>query len=173
MTFLTDSTLLKKDQAVAQTPSKSGQDAESSLQEQHENSLDTLVAKFYEVLSFRQNPKQDWETFFECLTPEARLINNNGTSPILMSISNFIAIYRSQALQRDFQPFIVAEKDHKTEIFGKIAHRYSYYTIAYPNSSLPKTYGRASLQCILVDKKWRVVSFVWNDYTDESGENFG
>jgi hypothetical protein len=173
MAFLTDSTLLKKERDAAQAQSKSGQAAESGLQGQQESSLDALVAKFYELLSFRQNPKQDWENFFDCLTPEARLINNNGTTPILMSISNFIAIYRSQASQRDFQPFIVTEKNHKTEIFGKIAHRYSYYAIAYPNSALPKTYGRASLQCILVDKKWRIVSFVWNDYTDESGENFG
>jgi len=60
--------------------------------------------------------------------------------------------------------FSEREVAERTEIFGKIAHRFSTYEARFnPDDPEPLAIGINSIQFIKVGDSWHVSSLIWND----------
>ncbi len=52
-----------------------------------------------------------------------------------------------------------------TEVFGKIAHRFSTYALFINEQNDPVSKGINSIQLIKESNLWKVSSMLWNDQT--------
>jgi hypothetical protein len=129
--------------------------------------LNKLTTRLYQSISFPKGGKPNLDDFRELMMPEGRLINNNPDQPMILTPEQFAKIYQSRLDGGGLAEFEEREISHRTEIFGKIAHRFSVYEsrmeIASPH---PFSRGINSIQFLQTEKGWKVFSIVWNDEID-------
>ena len=95
------------------------------------------------------------------------LINNND-DPLIFTIDQFVDAVGYQVSAGSLKSFSEREVAERTEIFGKIAHRFSTYEARFdPEDPEPLTVGINSIQFIKVDDSWHVSSLVWNDEAED------
>jgi len=127
-------------------------DNENSLAE-----IDEAVKELYRVISIKKGEIPDWEKFRSLFFPGAQLISNSGEEPLVWSVEEFIAFYRERIKDKTIEEFYEGEIAQKTEIFGKIAHRFSTY------QAKPYKRGINSIQLLKTENRWLVTSLIWND----------
>jgi hypothetical protein len=126
--------------------------------------IDYITEDFYESLSFQDGELPDLETVKELFYEDGLLVNNSFGKPIKFTAGSFILALESQIATATLKQFMQRELYSKTEIFGKIAQRFSVYEYSFADheiENLPK--GINYIQYILVDDNWRITSMVWND----------
>lgn len=91
-------------------------------------------------------------------------MNCNGDLPQEFSVQQFIDVMEGEIETGGLVAFQEKEIASRTELFGRIAHRFSTYE-AYlnENESEPFSTGINSIQFIQVEGRWYVYSMVWND----------
>jgi len=95
---------------------------------------------------------------------EGRLINNNDDTPAMMSIDQFIDTFNRQLSSDSLRSFYGAEISSRTELFGKITHRFSTYEAAFHLDGAEQSLiGINSIQMITTNQSWIVTSLAWND----------
>jgi hypothetical protein len=83
-------------------------------------------------------------------------------------VQQFIEVVQEQIKSGDLEAFREQEIASKTEVFGKIAHRFSTYEAyirsLYKRKRCSSVYvGFNSIQFIQVAGTWQVTSLAWND----------
>ena len=85
-----------------------------------------------------------------------------------MTVDQFIKAFQEQLSSGTVSSFHEKEVADRTEIFGKIAHRFSTYEAKFDlDAPEPFCIGINSLQYIKVDQSWLVASIIWNDQTED------
>jgi len=83
---------------------------------------------------------------------EGMLINNNG-DPLVMSINQFVEAVDEQHSRGELKSFYEGEIASRTEIFGKISHRFSTYGAKFnPGASEQFSIGINSIQFVEVSR---------------------
>lgn len=119
--------------------------------------IDETMKELYGVITIKKGEIPDWEKFRSLFFPGAQLISNSGEEPLAWSVEEFIAYYRERINDKTIEEFYEGEIAQKTEIFGKIAHRFSTY------EAKPYKRGINSIQLLQTGNKWLVTSLIWND----------
>ena len=128
------------------------------------NLIQLLVDRLYRAISFDPGNRPPIENLRKLFIPEARLINNNADQPSLLTIDQFISAFREQIESGAITSFLENEISHITELFGKVAHRFSTYESRFdPKSVEPFSVGINSIQMLKIGGKWKVSGMVWND----------
>lgn len=137
-------------------------DAASDMQR-----IEAATKALYASICFEAGGEPPVERLRELFMPEGRLIDNNGDEPVVMSVDEFIAAYAQQRAAGHVTAFYEGELSARTELFGKIAHRFSTYEAKFdPAAAEPFSVGINSIQFIKVDHRWRITCMVWNDQTE-------
>lgn len=129
--------------------------------------IDRITRELYSTVSFDKGRQPDLEKLKRLFISEGKLINNNGDSPLIMTVPQFIEAVNQQLAGGALKSFYEGEIAGRTELFGKIAHRFSTYEAKFDLSAPePFCIGINSIQFIKTNDTWRVTSMVWNDQTD-------
>jgi hypothetical protein len=140
-------------------------DFEESGQDQMK--IEELTNSLYSCISFRQGEKPDLARLKSLFIKEGILINNND-DPLIFTIDQFVDAVGYQVSAGSLKSFSEREVAERTEIFGKIAHRFSTYEARFdPDDPETLTVGINSIQFIKVDDSWHVSSLVWNDEAED------
>jgi len=130
-------------------------------------SLDRTVKELYASISFENGRKPDLVKMKSLFIPDAKLVNNNGPRPVVLTVDQFRAVHLDRLLSGIIMSFEEKEVRHVTEIFGKIAHRFSTYETRFDlTDPRPFRVGINSIQFVKQGAHWLVASLVWNDQTE-------
>ena len=126
--------------------------------------IDETVQDLYAAISFVKGETPNYGLLKDLFIPDAKLINNNGDQPLIFNIDSFIDSLKENLANKVFESIFEIEIAYKTDLFGKIAHRFSTYEFRFnPNDENPYTIGINSIQLIQVGNQWKVTSIAWND----------
>ena len=129
--------------------------------------LNRTVKDLYATISFVKGKRPDLPKMKSLFMPEAKLINNTGSKPVVMTLVQFTAVYLERLRSGLVTSFEEKEVSHVTELFGKIAHRFSTYETRFDlTERKPFRVGINSFQFIKSGDRWLVASLVWNDQTE-------
>ncbi len=130
--------------------------------------IDDLTKRLYDSICFKPGEKPPLRTLTGIFIPEGFMVNNDDDLPVIMTVSTFTAFYKEQIAEGRFQSFHETEIKSKTEIYAKIAHRFSTYEARFDiNEKEPIAVGINSIQFVKVDDNWKVSCMVWNNQTEE------
>ncbi|GAB3541595.1 hypothetical protein GCM10027443_41110 [Pontibacter brevis] len=126
--------------------------------------LDELTQTLYQSISFKKGYRPDLHRLPGLFYEGGRLVNNNDELPQEFTVQQFIEAVERQVEAGRLTAFLEQEIVSRTEVFGKIAHRFSTYkAFLNEDDSEPFSIGINSIQFIQVKDKWYVYSIVWND----------
>ena len=129
--------------------------------------LNQTAKELYASISFERGRKPDLAKMKSLFLPDAKLVNNNGPRPVVMTVDQFRAVHLDRLLSGIIMSFEEKEVYHVTEIFGKIAHRFSTYETRFDlTDPRPFRVGINSIQFVKQGDHWQVASLVWNDQTE-------
>lgn len=145
------------------------------------NSIDSIIAALYDVISGPAGKKRDWDRFRSLFAPGARLIPTGlrrppGTAPDApltgkeeygartLTPDDYIA--RSSKLLEE-HGFFEREIARRTEQYGHIAHVFSTYDSRHKlEDAKPFQRGINSIQLMNDGKRWWVISVFWEGETE-------
>ena len=129
--------------------------------------IDNLTSELYKVICFEVGGHPSVERLNELFIPTANMIRNDGDSPEIMTVKDFIKSYTKRIEDGTIKSFYEDELRHITEIFGTIAHRFSTYETKFDlENPEPFSIGINSIQYIKIGKSWKISSIVWNNQND-------
>jgi len=129
--------------------------------------IDNLTAELYNAICFNVGGHPPVERLKELFIPTANMIRNDGASPEVMTVNDFIKSYTDRISNGTIQSFYEGELKHITEIFGTIAHRFSAYETKFDLANPePFSIGINSIQFIKIGDDWKISSIVWNNQND-------
>jgi hypothetical protein len=144
------------------------------------NSIDSIIAALYDVISGPAGKKRDWDRFRSLFAPGARLIPTGprrppGTAPDApltgkeehgsRALTPEDYITRSSILLEE-RGFFEREVARRTEQYGHIAHAFSTYESRHKaEDAKPFQRGINSIQLMNDGKRWWVISVFWEGET--------
>ena len=137
-------------------------------QQKDRKQIDELTSELYRSICFEIGTQPPVENLINLFIPTANMIRNNGDIPETMTVNDFIVSYKDRINDGSIKSFYEGELNHITEIFGKIAHRFSTYETKFDlTNDKPFAIGINSIQYIKIDNEWKISSIVWNNQTKE------
>ena len=98
------------------------------------------------------------------------LINYNEEAPQVFQVDAFIDQFHDLFKQGIITGLEDREVHHKTKVYDRVAHRYSFYEARVTPEEEPFAVGINSIQLIKIGEDWKVSSMAWND--DSRGDGF-
>ena len=130
--------------------------------------IDKVTDKLYSCICFKEGTKPNLDKLKTLFIPDGKLINNNDKNPVIVSVDQFVKAVNQELSSGTLKSFYEAEISNRTEVFGKIAHRFSTYEAKFDlNASEPFCLGINSIQFIKINHSWLVSSMVWNDQIED------
>ncbi len=128
------------------------------------DNIQVLIDALYASICFDEGKLPDFAALRSSFIENGKLINNNGNMPFIVNIDEFIEVLKNQIATGAVKSFYEKEIFHRTDIFGKIAQRFSTYEARFDKSAVqPFSTGINSIQLIKIGNNWKVTSMVWND----------
>jgi len=129
-----------------------------------EEKIEALARKLYGCISFEPGGKPDFDTLRTIFFDGARLINNSGAKPGVVTVEGYIERFGGAIADGRIPSFQEKEVASRTERFGKIAQRFSTYESRHRvDDPEPFDAGINSVQMMAVDGEWLVTSLIWNN----------
>lgn len=126
--------------------------------------IDQTIEKVFEAISFRKGERPNMYKLIPLFIKEGILINYNEEQPLILKVKDFVDHFEQQVKEGIISELEDKEVRSETKIFGKIAHRFSYYEARFnPSDPTPFAVGVNSIQLIKVNGRWKVTSMAWND----------
>ncbi len=138
-----------------------------SKSEEDLEQINQTAKELYACICFSEGGYPEVDKLTDLMIPDGRMINNNGSDPLIMKADDFIQIYKDKLESGVIKAFYEGEISSKTELFGKVAHRFSTYEKKYDlEEKEPSSLGINSIQFIKVNNKWRISCIAWNEQTE-------
>jgi hypothetical protein len=132
------------------------------------NLIDDLTSELYNAICFEVGDHPSVEKLRELLIPTANMIKNDGGTPEIMTVNDFIKAFNERISDGTIKSFYEGEINNITEIFGTIAQRFSTYKTKFDlDKPEPFSIGINSIQFLKINNKWKISSIVWNNQNDE------
>ena len=130
--------------------------------------INLLTDTLYSAVCFGEDEEAPLGKLDDLFVQGGRLINNNPDSPLIMDTESFVERVKDMIASGKLKSFNEREIYSVTEMFGKIAHRFSTYESRFdPQQTEPFSVGINSIQMVKIKGKWLISSLVWNDRTSE------
>ncbi len=140
----------------------------SLLQKEKEQAIQKRIELLYKSMSFSEGVAPNWTNFHDCFTSSAQFINANLDAPMFLDVRTFAQVLESQINANDIPQLFTQEVSHRTQIFGKVAQRFSVFTNKIELDKQPTTRGVNSIQLICAKGNWLIQSISWyNERTDD------
>ena len=140
----------------------------SSLYKSKEDAIQKRVELLYKSMSFAEGTEPNWTNFHDCFTSSAQFINANLDAPMFLDVRTFAQVLDNQIKQHNIPQIFTEELSHRTQIFGKIAQRFSVFANKIELEGEPTTRGINSIQLICAKGNWLIQSISWyNERTDD------
>ena len=131
--------------------------------------IDRLAKDLYECISFVEGGKPEVEKLRELLIKEARMINTDPEIPVNFGVEEFIESFNEARTVGGLKEFHEKEIAHTTDIFGRIAQRFSTYEARFEiDSRIPAAVGINSIQFVKTDEGWKVSGMCWFNQKENS-----
>ena len=138
------------------------------LQKEKEEAIQKRINLLYESMSFEEGVEPKWSNFYDCFTGNAQFINANLDAPMFLDVRTFAQVLEGQIKQHSIPQLFTQELSHRTQIFGKIAQRFSVFTNKVELNEEPTTKGINSIQLICAKGNWLIQSISWyNERADD------
>lgn len=126
--------------------------------------LKRLTAEFFRAVSFTVDEKPTYSKLHELFIPSGLLIKNSGSAPEIATIAEFIRPRQASVDAGEFTSFHEAEIAETTEVFGRVAQRFSAYVKSGMLKGEPfEARGMISTQFILTPAGWKMSCMAWDD----------
>jgi hypothetical protein len=123
-----------------------------------------LLRRFFAAVSFPAGGSPRYQQLQELFSAEGRLIRNSGEVPQDLGVEQFVLDRQRAVDTGDLTSFDEAELTGRTDVFGRIAHRYSSYTKrGVLGGTAFEGRGMISTQFIQEPDGWRISSMAWDD----------
>jgi len=130
--------------------------------------INQLIADLYSSICFEKGQTPPLDTLRRVFMLGGKMMNNDGDAPLVWTVDEYIERFKGIIANGKFQSFHEVEIAHTTELFGKIAHRFSTYeTRLSLEDEKPYSVGINSIQLIKIGSDWRITCMTWNNQTDE------
>lgn len=130
--------------------------------------INDLTLELYNSICFEIGSVPPVENLKDILLPSAKMIRNSEESPDIMTVDDFIISYKERIADGTIKSFYEGELNNITEIFGKIAHRFSTYETKFDLTvDKPFAIGINSIQYVKIDNYWKISSIVWNNQSND------
>ncbi|WP_291728148.1 hypothetical protein [Bernardetia sp.] len=140
----------------------------SSLYKSKEEAIQKRVETLYKSMSFSEGTEPNWTNFHDCFTSSAQFINANLDAPMFLDVRTFAQVLDNQIKEHSIPQIFTEEVSHRTQIFGKIAQRFSVFANKIELDGEPTTRGINSIQLICAKGNWLIQSISWyNERTDD------
>ena len=126
-------------------------------------SIEQTIHEFYQAMSFQPGEVPPAEKLYDLFIGEGILINNGMDEPLKVNVATFIQAFKENIAKGIFPSLQGKEISHKTDVFGKIAQRFSVYEFRYGSHV---SLGINSIQLIEVKGSWFITSAVWVDQNE-------
>lgn len=128
------------------------------------SNIDVVISTVYDVISGPAGKPRDWELLRSLYHPDARLMpacSPKDQPPRLRVLTVDDFIHRVEGIFAR-ESFWERETRRELEVFGRIAHVLSYYESLHDPKGSPFTSGKKTMQLYFDDKRWWIVSAMWN-----------
>jgi len=125
--------------------------------------IDSTVNAFYQTLSFSQPGANHYDDLVHFFTSQGLLISNVGKEPQVWTASQYISGAKEAFSKQQITLWEEQEVHARTDIFGKVAQRFSTYKIrliAHGMESLRE--GVNAIQLIKQNGTWLITSVAWD-----------
>lgn len=131
--------------------------------------FDPTIGNLYKSIELNDHHSPDWDLLRSLFMDGAHLIHVTESDVYKMSLEEFISNYQEQIDSGSLTAFKEYEIHQDEESFGNIVHVFSTYEAAFttPDGD-SKTRGINSIQLMKTEDKWKIVSIIWFDETDNN-----
>jgi hypothetical protein len=128
-----------------------------------EQELGSLLGDFFAAVSFTDEPPA-YDRLHDLFTEGGRLIRTSGPAPEVTNVEQFVTSRQALVHSGVLRSFQELELMGITEIFGRVAHRFSSYIKHGVMDGVPfEGRGVISTQLIETAGGWRISSMAWDD----------
>ncbi len=126
------------------------------------HSIEAIIHASYEVISGPAGQRRDWERFRSLYATGARLM------PVVSGASPHVRVLSPEDYIRRVEPIFAVENfweretSREVEQIGRIAHVLSHYESLRDPGAAPFERGTNSIQLFYDDRRWWIVSVMWN-----------
>ena len=132
--------------------------------------INATISKLFEAISFEKGSPPNMHKIKDLFIEGGLLINYNEENPQTFRVEEFIDHFNDLYKQGLITGLEDREVHHKTKVYDRIAHRYSFYEARVSPDEKPLAVGINSIQLIKIGEHWKVSSMAWND--DVRGDGF-
>lgn len=125
--------------------------------------INALANAFYKAISFQNVDSNKLDSLNRLFISSGQLIANTGEEPFFLTVKQYIDGTIPESKKEHLTVFEMNETCSKTEIFGKIASRFSTYKLHAKTVLMDyNTAGIYSMQFIKQHNKWLITSVAWD-----------
>jgi hypothetical protein len=140
-----------------------------ALQSADSIQISALANAFYQAISFQNVDSNKLDSLNKFFIPTGQLIANTGKEPFFLTVKQYIDGTIEQSRKERLNVFEMNETCSKTDIFGKIANRFSTYRLHGKTALMDfNTAGIYTMQFIKQDNTWLLTSIAWDKESPNS-----
>jgi hypothetical protein len=127
-------------------------------------SLDDVLARLYEVISFPEGGEPDWDGMKDVFSRHARITRVTPEGTDHLDLPTFCAMAREMLDAGAYTGFHEREVSRRIDHLGAVVHVLSAYeTKRHPTAIDRLGQGVNSIQLVNEEGGWRVVSLCWDE----------
>jgi hypothetical protein len=142
-----------------------GAQAQSALPNPSTDSIliNSVVNDLYQTLSFKKVETHRYDSLTRFFIPQGLLIPAVGAQPLFLTVDQFISGAKENFQKQQITVWEEYETCSRTEVFGKVAHRFSTYKIRLvANGKESLRNGINAFQLIKQHNVWLITSVAWD-----------
>jgi len=129
-----------------------------------DRAISRLLSRLYEVISFPEGGEPDWSGMSDVFSAHARITRITPEGTDYFDLPTFQAMAQELVRVGAYTAFHESEVACRVERFGNVAHVASAYeTRRDPEARACLGRGINSLQLVLENDAWRVLSLCWDE----------
>lgn len=133
--------------------------------------IDELMRQFYRVISFEEGGSPDWEAMQNLFSKHARITRVTPEAVDHLDLQGFRNMAEELIEVGAFTGFFEQEIARRVDRFGSVMHIASAYeTKVSPDACDFIERSVNSIQLVLEDGAWKIVSLCWDDQASSSAE---
>ena len=143
-------------------------DMNSSYQTENDSAaIDAAIATFYQTLSFTSVDQNRYSNLPQLFTAQGVLISAAGDKPYFWTVQQYVQLAADNFRKQKMETWGEQETCSQTNVFGKIAQRFSTYKILYIVAGVETVRsGINAIQLIKENDKWLITCVAWDRASD-------
>lgn len=126
--------------------------------------IDAITAEFFDAFTNCGGRAPEVDCLYNLFIPQAIIVKNTGGQPEVYDVAGFVEPRREILSNGTLTEFREAEVSERTQVYGRIAQRFSLYEKSWiANGKRYTGSGAKTIQFVLTPAGWRLASLVWDD----------